>query len=254
MRSHTRPGRFLLLPLSLAGALALAGCGGGDGDGGTATTSPSATSEPTGGGGVLYTPEELSAALLTTDALGPGWTETQRSVFTVREPENPSVEESISLCPEAADQADALGDLASDAGADVEMEQAMEGGTFHMLRQQAWSDENVQAYVETLAEAVDICAGTTWTDADGNEVTFEALEAPEVGDESTSMGAVAVIAGADGDTAWRVRLTVARFGTALMAVGDNLVEPADTPAQETDPSWETIVTTAAAPFAELDAG
>lgn len=240
--------------LALAGAFTLAGCGGGADDENAATTSPSVTSQPSVDEALTYTPEELSAALLVAEDLGEGWTQTQRNTFTTREPANPSVEESMSFCPEAADQAAMLSELASAAGADVELEQATADGSFHQLRQQAWSDENVPAYLATLAEAIAICVGTTWTDSDGNEVTFEALEAPEVGDESTGVSAIAVISSPDGDTAWRTRLTVARFGTALMAVGDNLVQPADVPAQETDPAWETIVTAAATRFAALDAG
>ena len=192
-----------------------------------------------------YTPEQLEAVLLSAADLGTDWTETQRGAFTTREPENPSVEDSLSLCPKAAEQAEKLGQLASDAGADVELEQATEGGAPHLLRQQAWSDDQVQEYFTTLDEAITLCVGSSW-EADGNQVSLEALEAPALGDESTSVAAVATLGEGDDATTWTSRLTVARFGTALMAVSDSIVG-----GPVPDPGWSTIVQTAGDQFAEL---
>lgn len=228
--------------LALAGALSIAGCGGDEG-GGSPSVSPASSTPATAG--QTYKPEQLEAALLTAADLGTDWAETQRGAFTTREPENPSVEDSLSLCPQAAEQATKLDQLASDAGADVELEQAAEGGAPHLLRQQAWSDDQVQEYFTTLDEAITLCMGSSW-EADGNEVSLEALEAPSIGDESTSVAAVATLGEGDDATTWTSRLTVARYGTALMAVSDSIVG-GPVPA----PGWSTIVQAAADQFAEL---
>jgi hypothetical protein len=229
--------------LALAGALSIAGCGGDDDGGASPSLSPA--SSPPAAAAPAHTPEQLEAVLLTAADLGTDWTETQRGAFTTREPENPSVEESLSLCPQAAEQAKKLGQLASDAGADVELEQATEGGAPHLLRQQAWSDDRVQEYFTTLDEAITLCMGSSW-EADGNEVRFEALKAPALGDESTSVAAVATLGEGEDATTWTSRLTVARFGTALMAVSDIIVG-------ETipEPGWSTIAQAAGDQFAEL---
>ena len=229
--------------LALAGALSIAGCGGDDDGAASPSLSPASSSPATAG--QAYTPEQLQAVLLTAADLGTDWTETQRGAFTTREPENPSVEDSLSLCPQAADQAERLGELASDAGADVELEQAGEGRAFHLLRQQAWRDDQVQEYFTTLDEAITLCTGSSWG-ADGNEVILEALEAPALGDESTSVAAVGTLGEGEDATTWISRLTVARFGTALMAVSDHIVGG---PVPE--PEWGTIVQTAGDQFAEL---
>lgn len=218
--------------LTLAGCLTLAACGGGDAD-------------------RTFTPDELESALLTADDLGHGWEETQRLVFTAREPENPSVEEALGFCPDATEQVAALAELSSDSGADVELQRTEGSGSFHMLRQQAWSDAQVREYLTTFAEAVDLCTGVTWTDPDGNEVTWADLEAPAVGDEASTVAAVAIVTGPEGDMAWRTRLTVARFGEVLMAVSDTIVEPTGTEPWTTEPDWPTIVETAAEQLTDL---
>jgi hypothetical protein len=73
-----------------------------------------------------------------------------------------------------------------------------------------------------------------------------ALEAPAVGDESTSLEVAATLGEGDDAPMWTNRLTIARFGTALMAVSDNIVGG---PAPE--PGWSTIVQSAGDQFAEL---
>jgi nucleotide-binding universal stress UspA family protein len=204
----------------------------------------SPASTPPATAGQIATPAQLEAALLTAADLGKDWTETQRRAFSTREPENPSVEDSLALCPQAAEQAKKLDALASDAGADVEFEQATADGVAHLVRQQAWSDNQVQEYFTTLDEAIAICTGSSW-DVDGNEVSLEALEAPQLGDESTSVAAVATFGEGDDATTWTTRLTVARYGATLMAVSDIIVGgPA--PAE---PEWSTIVQTAGDQFA-----
>jgi hypothetical protein len=229
--------------LALAGALSIVGCGGGDDGGGSPSLFPAST--PPATAGQAYTPEQLEAALLTAADLGAGWTETQRSAFTTREPENPSVEDSLSLCPRAAEQAKKLDQLASDAGADVELEQAAQGGALYLVRQQAWSDDQVQEYFTTLDEAIALCVGSSWEVGDG-KVSLEVLEGPALGDESTSVAAVATLGESQGATTGTSRLTVARFGTTLMAV---LVGIVGGPVSE--PGWSTIVQAAGDQFAEL---
>ncbi len=68
-----------------------------------------------------FIPQQLSDGLLTTSylgGLGIVWTETQRDVFTTREPENPSIDSSF-WCP--AGTGDELVALTSGQGADVEL-------------------------------------------------------------------------------------------------------------------------------------
>lgn len=212
--------------LTLAGALSITGCGGAD-------------------AGQAYTPQQLEAVLLTAADLGVGWTETQRSAFTTREPGNPSVEDSLSLCPQAAEQAKQLDQLASDAGAEVELEQAPQGGALYLVRQLAWSDDQVQEYFTTLDEGIALCVGSSWEVGDG-KVRLEALEAPALGDESTSVAAVATLGESEGATTGTVRLTVARFDTTLMAVFVGIVG-----GPVSEPGWSTIVQAAGDQFAEL---
>jgi hypothetical protein len=229
--------------LTLAGALSIVGCGGDDDGGGTPSLSPAST--PPATAGQTYTPEQLESALLTATDLGAGWTETQRSAFTSREPGSPSVEDLLSLCPQAAEQAKELDQLASDAGAAVELEQAAQGGTLYLVHQQARSDDRVQEYFATLDEAIALCVGSSWEVGDG-KVTLEALEGPSFGDESTGVATVATLGEGAGATTGTSRLTVARFGTTLMVV---LVGIVGGPVSE--PGWSTIVQAAGDQFAEL---
>src|SRR5690606_11812193 len=86
-------------------ALPVAACGRED----TGVTPPAPTTQ------------ELSDALLAVGdlgELGTGWTETQRDVFSAREPENPSIDPSL-WCP--AGKGTELVTLAGPAGADVEL-------------------------------------------------------------------------------------------------------------------------------------
>ena len=228
--------------LVLAGALSIVGCGGDDDRGGSPSLSPA--SSPPATAAQAYTPEQLEAALLTAADLGAGWTETQRSAFTANEPGHPSVEDSLPLCPQAAEQAKKLDELASDAGADVELEQAPTGGALYLVRQLAWSDDQVQEYFTTLDEAIALCVGSSWEVGDG-KVSLEALEAPALGDESTSVAAVAARGESEGATTWTSRLTVARYGTTLMAVLVGIVGPVS------EPAWSTIVQAADDQFAKL---
>jgi hypothetical protein len=151
----------------------------------------------------------------------------------------------LTLCPQAAEQATTLDQLASDACAAVELEQAPQGGTLYLVHQQARSDDQVQEYFTTLDEAIALCVGSSWEVGDG-KVTLEALDGPALGDASTSVAAVATLGESEVATTWASRLTVARFDTTLMAV---LVGIVGGPVSE--PGWSTIVQAAGDQFAEL---
>ena len=244
--------------LALCGSL-LIGCGsdggGSDGDAVTTSTTAAASSTTVAGGATgLFTPDELGGALLTAGDLGPGWTETQRMVFTTREPENPSLEDSLALCPEAQEQADQLGELRSGAGADVEFDHQRTGTQGDHVRQQAWSDANVAAYYQALSDAIETCSGKTWTDPDGNAVTLELLGMPPVGDESVTFTADTTISGPDGKVTWRSSNTVGRFDTVLMSVGEVVVTSPDAEAPISTADWQATADLAAAGFTELTAG
>lgn len=237
----------------LCGSL-LMGCGSDAGSDGAATSTTAAASSTTGGGGTgFFTPDQLGGALLTADDLGTGWTETQRATFTTREPENPSLEDSLPFCPEAKEPAGQLGDLSSDAGADVEFDHERAGTQGDLLRQQAWSDANVAGYYQALSDAIETCSGKTWTDPDGNTVTLELLGMPPVGDESVTFTANTTISGPDGETTWQSSNTVARFDTVLMSVGEVVVTAPDAEAPISTADWQATADLAAAGFTELTA-
>lgn len=257
MNPRTRTVR-ILCALVLVGGLAAAGCGSdSDQGGGTTTTgkttpSPSSSTQTTAGASSFATPQELGAVLLTGKDLGSGWTQQQRDVFTTRSPENPSIEDSLSTCPGAAGKAKTLADLGSATGADVELEHARSDVRADLLRQQAWSNARVSSYFTTLKDVVKTCSGTTWKDPDGSEVTVRIIDAPKVGDESITMSATTLTSTPSGDMAWRGHLTVARFGTVLMGVGEVVVQSADAkPPTTSEADWQAIVDVAAAKVAGL---
>lgn len=198
----------------------------------------------------MHTPEALSAVLLTADDLGPGWTEQQRDTFTTREPENPSIDGSL-WCPDAAKQDASLQKLAGDAGADVELEQAQGRGWFQSLRQQAWSNSDVSEYFKTARAAIKACTGATWT-SEGAEYTIEPLAGPMVGDESVSTSVVIVNPSPGGDMVSRSRISIARFGTALMVLQQGDVQSVDAKSQPTETEWQVSLEKAAAKIAALD--
>ena len=189
-------------------ALPIAACGsdnesgGGGGGGVTSGTSPALTTQ------------QLSDALLTVDDLadlGQGWSETQRSVFTTREPENPSIDPSL-WCP--AGKGDELAALAGPAGADVELGI----GTSYLVRQQAWTNADVASYLSSAKASVSACAGQTWKDEGGNAYTLQpAALVPAVGDDSVSWRVTIELTGATASTSFTDQ-TVARFGDVAMVL------------------------------------
>ena len=187
-------------------SLLFAACG--DDSDSTDTTAPN---------GSEVTLQQLSDALLTEtdlgDDLGGTWTETQRDMFTTREPENPSIDPSL-WCDEA--DGDALVTLAGDSGADVELKFGDETSPF-MVRQQAWSNGDVDSYFAAIKDAVDACDGTTWTDEEGNSYTMGPTQVPTIGDESVSWGITIELV--EGDQPASIALqTVAKFDNVIMVL------------------------------------
>jgi hypothetical protein len=175
------------------------------------------SSDTTAPNGSEVTLQQLSDALLTEtdlgDDMGGTWMETQRDMFTTREPENPSIDPSL-WCDEA--DGDALVALAGEEGADVELKFGDEASPF-MVRQQAWSNGDVDSYFTAVREAVDVCDGTTWTDQEGNSYTMGPTQVPTIGDESVSWGITIDLVEADQPASITLQ-TVAKFGNVIMVL------------------------------------
>jgi len=175
------------------------------------------SSDTTAPNGSEVTLQQLSDALLTEtdlgDDMGGTWMETQRDMFTTREPENPSIDPSL-WCDEA--DGDALVALAGEEGADVELKFGNETSPF-MVRQQAWSNGDVDSYFTAVKEAVDVCDGTTWTDQEGNSYTMGPTQVPTIGDESVSWGITIDLVEADQPASITLQ-TVAKFGKVIMVL------------------------------------
>jgi hypothetical protein len=196
---------------------------------GTATTGTGTTGTGTTGTGAAgaFTPQQLSNALLTASDLGDGWTEMQRDMFTTREPENPSIDPSL-WCP-AAD-ADGLAALAGQEGADVELSLGTPEALF-LVRQQAWTNADVDRYLAAATAAVATCLGVTWDDGAGNTYTLQpSTTMPTIGDESISW-TVTVELEDTNRTASFADQTIARLGDVVMVIqggGSMTTSPAAT--------------------------
>lgn len=242
----------ITLPLALACLLPLAACGG-DGD-------------------RTFAASELGAELLTTDAMGPGWTETQRTVFDTREPENPSIDPSL-WCPDLGADAEQLTSLAGSSGADVELELAEPSSPdqpTYRLRQQAWSNTEADDYLRQFTEAVAACTGKVWEDAgtadEAAEYRLAPLPDPAVGDEAAAaMVTITLSAPADGGDAGdagaaeptlviRQRMAAVRTGTIVMLLQEGDTLSPDGEPSTTDEEFAALVELAARPFVELDGG
>lgn len=81
------------------------------------------------------------------------WTESQRDVFTTRQPENPSIDPSL-WCPDG--KGDLLVTLAGQVGADIEMQLGTTGNAY-MAHQQAWTNADVEQYFTSVKSAVAAC-------------------------------------------------------------------------------------------------
>jgi len=186
-------------------SLAFVACGDDRAATTTTTTSPA------------FTPQQLSEALLTTSdlgGLGIVWTETQRDVFATREPENPSIDPSL-WCP--AGKGDELVALAGGEGADVEL---MSGSSEspYIVRQQAWTNADVERYFASVKGAVDACSGVTWTDDGGNSYTLApSATVPAIGDDSVSWRVTIELTGATPSMSFTDQ-TASRFGDVMMVL------------------------------------
>jgi hypothetical protein len=161
-----------------------------------------------------FTPQQLSDALLATSDLGAGWTETQRDVFTTRQPENPSIDPSL-WCP--AGKGDELAKLAGQEGADAELSTGTRNSPY-MVRQQAWTNADVEQYFSSVKAAVAACSGVTWNDGDGNSYTLQPLTtAPKIGDESVSWEVLIKLNGTTPMTTIADQ-TAGRFGNVMMVL------------------------------------
>ncbi len=227
MRGHTG-----MIGLALM-SLALGACGSDK----TATTT-STTAITT------LTPQQLSGALLTTSDLGTGWTETQHDVFTARQPENPSIDPSL-WCPSG--QGDNLVTLAGQEGADVELSLGTTQSSY-MVRQQAWTNADVEQYFTSVKSAVAACTGVTWKDSGSNSYTLQPLTAPKIGDESISWTVTIQLIGTTPMTSFSQQ-TAARFGNVMMVLQGGATPTTGSGA--TAPNYLTIVRVAGDKMAAL---
>ena len=127
---------------------------------------------------------DLSQALIEVADLPTGWSETQRDLFDMRQPENPSIDNSL-WCPKASSSLGKLSNLTGDAGADVEMEYREGTGVAVALRLHAWSNEDVREYFSLATRLVEQCDDETWTDAEVS-YTENIVDGVEIGDDSIS--------------------------------------------------------------------
>lgn len=233
MRRHPRLIRLALM------SLALGACGSDK-----ATTTTAATTTPT-----TFTPQQLGGALLTArdlSAEGFVWTETQRDVFTTRQPENPSIDPSL-WCPNG--KGELMVTLAGQAGADVELQLDTTGkGIAYMVRQQAWTNADVEQYFSSVKSAVAACSGVTWKDSEGNSYTLQPLTAPKIGDESISWTVTIQLIGTSPTTSFSQQ-TAARLG-AVMTVLQGGATPTTDPAA-TAPNYVLLVRVAGDKMAAL---
>ena len=188
------------------------------------------------------TPSMIADSLLTITDMEGDWKETQREAFDPREPENPSIDPSL-WCPEAIKVTKDLVDLAGETGSDVEMEfEGLDDGA-RMMRLQAWSNDDVDAYFANASEAVRICDGKTNTDEGGATSTFAIVENRDIGDESISWVQITRPPEGTGQDKFETvgRTTIARFGGIIMVLQIGDFAPVGTGELMDEDSWWEIV-------------
>lgn len=209
-----------------------------------------------GSGQSAVIPEDrLDAALLSLDDFDDEWTEDMRGVFTSRE-EGPQSLDPAGWCPKAQSdvrQLEQIEELAGDTGAAVEFQHSRRDAQrmFHGVSQQVWSNENVNEYVDVLADAFEICTGETWSPEPDQEVTISELDSPEFGDRSLAVNVDIATPGPDGPYMWKSRLVVVVVGSSLMIVRDLDVQLADSERFMTDTQWFDLVRVAVDRFAAV---
>jgi hypothetical protein len=169
--------------------------------------------------GQLPTPEMISDVLPTITDMPGEWDESQRQVFDVRGPENPSIDPSV-WCPAAGMVTENLVDLAGQSGADVEMMSQGPSGTPRMMRLQAWANDDVEDYFRDAREAAMICDGESVTADSGAVETYSVVEGRDIGDESVSWVQKTTPPPATQSEKMESvsRTTIARFGSIVMAM------------------------------------
>jgi hypothetical protein len=190
-------------------------------------------------------PAALSKGLLDITDMPGDWRESQRDVFQVRGPENPSIDPST-WCPDGADEAAGLEGLAGDAGADVEMQMQVAGDEVpRLMRLQAWRNDSVREYFEQVLTVVNVCDGAKWTEEPGVTQEVWKVDGPDVGDEAVSWAtglmppAGKEMARSSGYT------TVARIGEVIMVLQIGDFSTSSTSDKLTDEEWREIVQRAA---------
>lgn len=168
------------------------------------------------------TPEELAAVLMTVDDLGSEWGEfrLQEESGLVTD-ENRKFLPELALCPEAGEDDPAIaGELDWQAAAavfNVERSDAHPAVAFNELLL-AGEPEEVEELYERLVVAMGACEGVAWETEAGEEgvmdVTTEAMQAPDVGDESYGSRSQVV----EGDYVWDARTVIARDGATLVSL------------------------------------
>lgn len=195
-------------------------------------------------------PEALSEGLLDITDMPGDWQETQRDVFTTRANENPSLDPSI-WCPDAADEAAGLIDLAGDAGADVEMQMQSDGKEVpRLMRLQAWRNDSTRQYFEQLVTVLNICDGAKWTEEPGVTTEMWKIDGPEVGDESVSWGSQLVPPEGKEQASSMGRTTVARLGEVIMVLQIGDFTTTSSVGELSDADWREIVQRAADKLAD----
>jgi hypothetical protein len=161
----------------------------------------------------------ISDVLPTITDMPGNWDESQRQVFDVRGPENPSIDPSV-WCPAAGMVTENLVDLAGQSGADVEMMSKGPSGTPRMMRLQAWANDESEAYYGDAKEAVRICDGESVTVDSGAIETYSVVEGRDIGDESISWVQKTTPPPATQSEKMESvsRTTIARFGSIIMVM------------------------------------
>ena len=167
---------------------------------------------------------DLSQALVETGDLPSGWSETQRDLFDMRQPENPSIDNSL-WCPKATSSLGKLSKLAGDAGADVEMEYRKDTGVAVALRLQAWSNEDVREYFSLATRLVEQCDDETWTDSEVSYVE-NIVDGVDIGKNSISWEVNIASSALSNDFSSTNRITMVLVGDVLGVVqyGQNTTE------------------------------
>lgn len=195
-------------------------------------------------------PEALSQGLLDITDMPGEWQETQRDVYATRGPENPSIDPSI-WCPQSADAAAGLVNLAGDSGADVEMQMQMDGEEVpRLVRLQAWRNDDVRQYFAELLTVVNICDGAKWTQEPGVTTEMWKIDGPEVGDESVSWGSQLLPPEGKEQAASMGRTTVARLGEVIMVLQVGDFTTTSSVGELSDTDWREIVQRAADKLAD----